>query len=226
MCRNSIRKIVLSDAEQTGCVSDDIRKAKNLQEWRQLSENELRIIEDLKTSKVSVDKITIFSLRPPEFRSLFNTTRNYFRWFRRDDKKTKGDEINDTLSDSIYSSIWVDSLQFKVQLRFKALPEVLDYIESLSYSNEEEEEVYNMIELMKKIDYVMNICINELSTEDQQLLEFVNEHFIYDDKDIDHLPVPVFSYIKPTMGVQFLHHILLSMGQFSTEIDIVMQPTL
>ena len=37
-----------------------------------------------------------------------------------------------------------------------------------------------------------------------------------------HLPIPVFSYINPTMGTQFILHLLLSMGYFSTEIDLTL----
>ena len=35
-----------------------------------------------------------------------------------------------------------------------------------------------------------------------------------------HLPVPVFSYTRPTNAVQFLLHLMLSLGRFSTEIDL------
>ena len=53
------------------------------------------------------------------------------------------------------------------------------------------------------------------------------EHLIYDDADIvDHLPVPVFSFIKPTTGLQFAHNMLLSMGCFETEIDLIMHSTI
>ena len=40
----------------------------------------MRIYDDLKQSQVSVDKISIFSLRPPELLDIIDTTREYFRW--------------------------------------------------------------------------------------------------------------------------------------------------
>ena len=49
---------------------------------------------------------------------------------------------------------------------------------------------------------------------------------IDEDSDYDHLPIPVYSYIKPTMGTQFILHLLLSMGHFSTEIDLTLNETL
>ena len=40
----------------------------------------MRIYDDLKQSKVSVDRISVFPLRPPELMNIVDTTKNYFRW--------------------------------------------------------------------------------------------------------------------------------------------------
>ena len=48
---------------------------------------------------------------------------------------------------------------------------------------------------------------------------------LYDD-DQRHIPVPVFSYMKPTIGPRFLLHIMLSMGEFETELDFILHPTI
>ena len=53
--------------------------------------------------------------------------------------------------------------------------------------------------------------IKKLTHVHTQLVDFDDDH--------EHLPIPVYSYIKPTMRVQFILHILLSMGHFVTEID-------
>ena len=63
-----------------GNVSDDICKDNRLPRWRQNTFNQMRIYDDLKQSQVSVDKISIFSLRPPELLDIIDTTREYFRW--------------------------------------------------------------------------------------------------------------------------------------------------
>ena len=47
-----------------------------------------------------------------------------------------------------------------------------------------------------------------------------------DSKKSPHLLIPVFSYIKPTTGYQFIHHVLLSMGCFSTEVDLILHQNL
>ena len=75
--------------------------------------------------------------------------------------------------------------------------------------------------------------INELSmndrelnvTDDEQFLRHIHNALMFED-EIEHLPIPVYSYIKPTMGTQFILHLLISMGNFSTEIDLTLNKNL
>ena len=50
---------------------------------------------------------------------------------------------------------------------------------------------------------------------------FCKKIFLIDDGN-KNLPIPVYSYVKPTMGPRFLLHIMLSMGEFETEIDLIL----
>ena len=54
---------------------------------------------------------------------------------------------------------------------------------------------------------------------------FIQENLLYDDEH-RHLPIPVFSYVKPTLEPRFMLHILLSMGQFETDIDLILHQSL
>ena len=81
-----------SDGAHAGSVSVDIQMRNNLPGWRQNSENEMRIYQELTQSKVSIDKITAFSLRPPELRNLFNKTGQYFQWFSVQKSKINGEK--------------------------------------------------------------------------------------------------------------------------------------
>ena len=36
----------------------------------------------------------------------------------------------------------------------------------------------------------------------------------------------MFSYVKPTIGPRFILHIMLSLGEFETELDLILYPTL
>ena len=51
-------------------------------------------------------------------------------------------------------------------------------------------------------------------------------HFIHNDETCIYLPIPVYPYIRPNMGTQFLLHILFSLGRFSTELDLILQDSL
>lgn len=125
------------DGAQSGSVSDDIRKAKMLDDWRQHTVNDLRIYEDLKLSKASVDKITIFSLRPPEFRVIFNKPGLYFRWFSISKKKIKGDDMNEKITDSLFTSLWIDCFNHQVFVRRKALNEIMSYFDTLDLEGDD-----------------------------------------------------------------------------------------
>ena len=50
---------------------DNFRRSVGLDEWRQHSASQKLILDDLKLSKISVDKVTRFGLRPPEFLHFF-----------------------------------------------------------------------------------------------------------------------------------------------------------
>ena len=60
-----------SDGDDTLPISYIIRQQKNFPSWRQLRDPELLILQGLLNSPISVDKITLFSVRPPELRQIF-----------------------------------------------------------------------------------------------------------------------------------------------------------
>ena len=59
-----------------------------------------------------------------------------------------------------------------------------------------------------------------------EMVAHIENNLVYNDDHEDHLPIPVFSYIRPTMGTQFILHLLLSLGHFSTEIDLLVHPNI
>ena len=67
---------------------------------------------------------------------------------------------------------------------------------------------------------------DDLSEEGKEFLEFAESHLLFDDAHQEHLPIPVFSYIRPTMGTQFLLQLLLSLGRYVTALDLLQHATL
>ena len=82
-----------------------------------------------------------------------------------------------------------------------------------------------MIPLIYDIYDLLQSNIDDLNTLDQEFYKRVQSDLLFDDEK-EHLPIPVFSYITPTMGTSFLLHIILSMGHFETEIDLTMHPNI
>lgn len=62
-----------SDGDDTLPIIFIIHQQKNFPSWRQLRDPELLILQGLLNSPISVDKITLFSVRPPELRQIFRS---------------------------------------------------------------------------------------------------------------------------------------------------------
>ena len=52
-----------------------------------------------------------------------------------------------------------------------------------------------------------------------------NTHIFYDDDDYEHLPILVYSGIKPSVGPEFILNALLYLGIFSTERKLLLNDT-
>lgn len=192
--------------------------------WRCASDYQRVILSDIKLlSSTKVDRVTQFSLRPPELRHICDKLGNYFRWFHVSETCLKESEITELLSEEVSSCGWVDLLHCQVKLRRKAIEELCSWIETI----ENEESVRTcIVDVIRRIKRVTNARIEELEEDDRDFMEFAEKHLLYDDSKDEHLPIPVFDFIKPTMGSEFLHHVLLSLGRFDTELDLVMHPSI
>ena len=77
---------------------------------------------------------------------------------------------------------------------------------SVGVTNYQIEKLYDPVNIMKR--YLKKISnLNSMALENsnfgsnglQDMWDFVNNNMLYEDK-YRHLPIPIFSYIKPTMG--------------------------
>ena len=175
--------------------------------------------------------MTQFGLRPPELFPLFNMLGNYYRWFNITKEKVSIQDLDKNIQIELTGTSWIDCLQRRVRVRKKALPEIMQWFDSrcnelyMVHSDHED----SIIELFTRIfaiyysDDKGRGIMDDL--DDAEYLDFLNhveKKLILNDDEEDHLPVPVFSYIIPTMNTLFILHILLSMGRFETEIDLTM----
>ena len=106
----------------------------------------------------------------------------------------------------------------------KALPEVVEWCKKVEETLDLEEEGTDHIQEMVKLFRKISAVVHEGIDVNDEFRDSIYTELVYDDNDKEHLPIPVFSYIVPTMKTSFLLHIMLSEGQFETEVDLLMHP--
>ena len=98
--------------------------------------------------------------------------------------------------------LWCDKIEVKLQ----------NEDASINESDGREEMIY----IFRNINHFVQSDSSFFTNEELSFLKHAESNLIFVDSDNAHLPIPVYSYLKPSMGVQFFHHILLSMGRLST----------
>ena len=89
----------------------------------------------------------------------------------------------------------------------------------------EEDNYHGMVSLFFHLCHVAQNCTN-LKHTDQKFPNFTNKHIFYDNDDDEHLPIPVYSGIKTSMGPECILNALLSLGRFSTDHKLLLNNTL
>ena len=82
-------------------------------------------MQGTENSTLSVDKITKFSVRPPELHYIVDMVSKYYRWFKVGKGSLKYDTMHSLLDDDLRRSSWIDELGHIVKLRYNTLPEVV-----------------------------------------------------------------------------------------------------
>ena len=162
-------------------------------------------------------------------RYLIDNVGTYYRWFYVNPERFNYNQIKNKLHNDIFNSSWIDGLCNKVYLQKKTFFEISEYMNIILYSESESRPdcVYSLIDLIQKVIHLFGqIEMNQqLSRADYTFIKFAQKNLVVDE-DEKNLPVPVFTYIKPQMGHQFILHILLSLGRFETEADLTLHRTL
>ena len=195
------------------------QRLRGLQRWRQLSDSEINILKDQAFSPVSVDRTTIFGVRPPELRFVQSQSL-YFRWFHREKAVSKyvdACELHASLLDvDVKRSAWVDGLNCRVRLRRAAIPEVAEYVRS----NRRRLNIDRNLELLfvRLARYQLDPPL--LGQRREQWNEWQESLLCRQWQERAHLPLVVYSNIKPTQMHRFVLHVLLSMGEFNNELEL------
>ena len=60
-----------------------------------------------------------------------------------------------------------------------------------------------MIYIFRNINHVVKSYSSFFTNEEFSFLEHAESNLIFVDSDNAHLPIPIYLYLKPSMGVQF-----------------------
>ena len=71
----------------------------------------------MKLSKISIDKVKQYGLRPPKLLKVITKLGDYYCWFVVDKKKVPVSSFPLKIADELFESCWIDCLQWQVQVR-------------------------------------------------------------------------------------------------------------
>jgi predicted GIY-YIG superfamily endonuclease len=192
----------------------------NLPEWRKISRSQELLLKDLLFCPVSVDKITVFGIRPPELEFVGHVGK-YFRWFEREPAVVHQDAelLHSVMVNyDVMKTGWVDGLNCRVRVRLQAIPEILEY---LNDAQRRERTPRVVCRLFMKLGECLRSNAVELPHRYGTNNDFETMRNLFFAVGHDtRLPIPVYSNIKPTQPHRFLIHVLLSMGDFSNELEL------
>ena len=179
---------------------------------RQLTSSQTVVENDVLQSDFTIDRVTMFSLRPPEL--LFvRTLKQYFSWFVREVipfREKKGNVFIKYLRQDVLSSHWIDAASDLIKLRPCAVTLFREFIISKGS--------------LGTVDSNINDALMILDNLNNST---VHNNYVSSDPALSKFPAEVvFHNVLPMYPVQFLISVLLTLGEFDTEIDLHCVPTL
>jgi len=230
----------------------EVRQSLLLDKWRQVGETQKELYLDSLFSNVSVDRVTLFGLRPPELRAFGNQVK-YARWFWTDSHPavknpcTDNDiaEVCDALKffmpdgGDLCKSYWIDAMNKRVYVREDAVPEILKYLHlkaDIDFYPREFVKVTIETEGRAKLDHIMRQekprqklialfkKLGSLSARRNQMeSEKLREIFFGPPTRRDpKLPIVWYSGVRPTQPAKWIIHLILTMGEFDVERNVFM----
>ena len=193
------------------------------------------MLRDQMESRVSLDRVFVFGIRPPEL-LLIDKLEWFYRFFERSKSRVTDNKqrpFSSFVKRDLCCSAWIDGLGHRLRLRPAALPILREILRDPDVRNESIRKG-----LTASHDLLVQICelwmeagitvgndakpregstmLRATATQWKHLQHLFVAHYLGDKP----LPIPVFSNVKPFNAPRFVIHILLSMGHFETESDL------
>ena len=219
-----------SDAHISGICSVRVRENEQLglRVHQHLTPNQIAIVRDHKSTSRQYDMISVFGLRPPELLPVFQNPKHYFRmcYISTDNIDGCDDDMKNALSRDLKKCLWIDCLGRSISLRRSALDEAVLLVEqNLRDQTETERQMnFHINETILELIRVYMINDEDLSADELSWKKSTISHLIHDD-EVSLPPVPVMSNPSPYSSHDFYVHIILSLGSYETEIDVLQHGT-
>lgn len=167
------------------------------------------------------DKVSEFSLREPRLLKCADTLEVYYRYIHVDKKMTDEKAIVEKWENNQLTDPWFDCLRRRTKIRMSGIHEFEAHVSSNISKYEGNISAIDANNIV--LDIIRITLGDDSSLSDLQLKEKkrVMDVFIFDDS-AHRPPIPVFSHVSPEHPVRFLTHLLLTLGHYDTEKDILM----
>jgi len=169
---------------------------------RNFTTMEQTIIKDVLSCPDSIDKITLFSIRPPELRFI-RSVQNYYQWFVHNSSNRNPSLL---LNINFFKCAWVNGIDHHIQVRLAAIPFILQH----------EACPENMRLLLFSLLHNNDHYFFSYTNFCEMKLLFLSTNV----QDNYQLPIIVLPPVKPTQTNRFLIHLLLSLGSYSNESEL------
>ena len=184
------------------------------------------MLRDQMLSKVTLDRVFIFGVRPPELLS-FDKMEWYFRLFERSRSPVITENVGPEhfVKKKLMDSALIDGLGHRIRIR----PNAIDTIREL-LDGEEMRRDFRRRRAVPMLNMLEKICLYHgrvnFDDDDPVAINIQRQRLKLDGMFVAHydaevpLPVVVFSNVRPNNACKFAIHLLLSMGHFETERDL------
>lgn len=216
------------DDYTSGIPMQQIRRRNELHECQLMTSSQMATYRNHDGSASKYDMISLFSLRPPELICVFKNPVAYYRCCYID-KPMSVWKAEGLLGDNLHTCAWIDCVGRHVRIRELAWDEVraivqrnLAELEMLQTFSTEEEFALDMNRVV--LEMINDANPADDYSVDSMWVENHSDKFFYED-ELDLLPVPVVSQSSPENAQRFLTHIILSLGEYETEMNALTHPT-
>jgi predicted GIY-YIG superfamily endonuclease len=188
----------------------------------------------------SLDKVTIFGLRPPELRWVDKLSL-YFSIFAR--KPLKGYHAKDVDAQATHlipllhqdqrKCPWIDATGNQIYIRAAGIQKALRYLRDMDhgYVAKYFVSVTNHVDFVRLLEDLNTVFFGATRTQTRHNInegEEMRKRFTLEEKSETYTQLPIYWYrtTRASDTENFLYHLLLSMGRFTTELELLSQGSL